>query len=238
MLKKNGGEIYSGTVKSNEMIEKVVTGGGTYALYLNGSDYPGCTIDVMDNGPTPSVVGNCRFEKTTYSYNEGNVKFIAENVYARNESWTIKKGNTVFASDFGLNKMGETLTASGNNNFKVNKTTAGTYVFTLNNSGKSCSAELKMKQPTVSCKRTRSWSWFSYDYSLKISAAGCENGCTYVVKGEQEDSPQYSINSQTVEFTGFTTGSGRNKRNYTVDGSTQYSVSLNGEPAVSCTNDY
>ena len=239
VLKKNGGEIYSGTVKSNAMIEKVVTGGGTYDLYLNGSDYPGCTIDVMDKGVTPSGVGNCRFEKTTYSYNEGNVKFIAENVYARNESWSIKKGNTTFANGTGLNKMNETHAAPGGTNFKVTKSTVGTYKFELSPSGKSCSAELKMNQPTVSCKRTKSCSWlFGCDYSLSIQATGCNYGCTYVVKGEQEDSPQYSINSQTVEFTGFTTGSGRNKRNYTVDGSTQYSVSLNGEPVVSCTNGY
>lgn len=224
-LKKNGEPIGSGNVKSTESVEAEITGGGTYALYLNGSDDAACTVEVTDNGATPSGVGNCRFEKTTYSYNEGNVKFIAENVYALNESWTIKKGNTVFASGSGLNKMGETLTASGNNNFKVNKTTAGTYVFTLNNSGKSCSVELKMNQRDLSCKRTRSCGWFSCDYSLNIRATGCENGCKFYYKGKNT----YGPNDITGSF-----------KKEGVSGESAWIVYFDDEPnkTYSCTNDY
>lgn len=175
-LKKNGEPIGSGNVKSTESVEAEITGGGTYALYLNGSDDAACTVEVTDNGATPSGVSGCHFEKTEYKYNESgsSIKFIAEGVYAHDEPWTIKKGNTVFASGSGLNKLNETFSTYGQNNFKVNKSTAGMYEFKLNNSGKSCPAELKVKQPTVSCNLYWEWS-----YRVDISASNCENGCEY-----------------------------------------------------------
>ena len=199
-LKKNDEEIYSGSVKSNGSIEKEITGGGTYALYLNGSNDAACTIDVTDNGATPSGVGSCRFEKTTYSYNEGNVKFIAENVYARNESWTIKNGSTTFANESGLNKTNETFTASGGN-FKVTKSTAGTYKFELSPSGKSCTAELKMNLPTIGCSLNSYFDWYKR-YKVDVSASGCQYGCEYKVYKAKNRPNNYDNASEYKEVIG------------------------------------
>lgn len=196
-LKKNDEEIYSGSVKSNESIEKEITGGGTYALYLNGSNEAACTVEVTDNGATPSGVGKCRFEKSEYKYNEGGVKFIAEGVYAHDESWTIKKGNTVFASGSGLNKLNETFSTYGQNNFKVNKSTAGMYEFKLNNSVKSCPAKLSVQQPTISCNLYWDWS-----YKVDVSASGCEYGCQYKLyraKNKPNNYDNASEYKETVE---------------------------------------
>ena len=186
VLKKNNGEIFSGEVQSNGTIQKEITGGGTYALFLNGSDAAACTIEITDEGPTPSGIGSCRFEKDEYSNNEGYVKFIATGVSAMNESWTIKKGNTVFASGSGLNKLDEEFSTYGSNNFKATSATAGTYVFTLNNSGKTCSADLNVKKKSInSCTKK--------DRKLYVQTTGCSDGCKTYYKRTDRNSAEGSV---------------------------------------------
>lgn len=174
VLKKNNGELYSETVQSNGLVEKEVVGGGTYALYLNGSNDPACTIEVNDLGETPSGMRNCRFEYDEYAYGATGIKFMADNVYADKQNWSIKKGNTEFNSGYWLNKNNESFSTTSKNGFKLTNATAGTYEFKLSPSGKSCTAELKMKPRSLSCERKKSYGGSCY---LEVTPSGCENGC-------------------------------------------------------------
>lgn len=390
VLKKNNGEIYSGEVQSNGTIQKEITGGGTYALFLNGSDAAACTIEITDEGMAPTGIGNCKFEQDEYAFGATGIKFMASGIYANNETWTIKKVGsnvTIGSGKFDAVYQEQSLNYMFSN-FTANSQNAGSYELKLSPSDNSCIAELKVNVPTkmltcekrgtkiyvvasgcdygcsakyqrigssnqhpftirdsyefsinssnnykvffedgpndavscnvpprsmtclqngknlsvkatgcdyecdayyqennssntskpfkikvdknlsvsnnkryqvyfagesdnlvpcenngpsysLTCTRKREWSRSEgWTYYLSLTATGCDYGCTYVVKGEAEDSPSNSINNQSVVFRGFSIGSGGNKRSYIVDGSTQYSVSLNGGSAYPCTNGY
>ena len=226
VLKKNGGEIYSGTVKSNAMIEKVVTGGGTYALYLNGSDYPGCTIDVMDKGVTPSGVGRCSFDKPGgYAYGTpGNeIRFIVNGITANSEPWHIKYVSTGAIVANGtidqriMNEQEKVFNMP--TNFVADNNRKGIYKFELPNSGAACPdyPELKVKTPRVnSCKKSCTGKNFwgrCKGYKLDITVENCAN-CSYVVKNGNTIVTSGNIStSETVS----------DLENYT------YTVYLNGE---------
>ena len=200
VLKKNNGEIYSGEVQSNGTIEKEITGGGTYALYLNGSDVAACTIDITDEGMTPTGIGSCRFEYDEYAYGSSRIKFIANNVYADNLTWTIKKGSTEFNRSYGyqrLNLTNEMFETYSKNGFKLDNTTAGTYTFEMSN-GKTCAAELKMKPRSLSCARKKSGG----SCYLEVTPSGCENGCKVKYVGAADPYGPVDVRSYMVTIYG------------------------------------
>lgn len=199
-LKKNGEQIGSGNVKSTESVEKEITGGGTYALYLNGSDVAACTIDITDEGMTPTGIGSCRFEYDAYSYGSSGIKFIANNVYADNLTWTIKKGSTEFKGSYGqrLNLTNGTFETYSKNGFKLDNTTAGTYTFEMSN-GKTCAAELKMKPRSLSCARKMSNGGSCY---LEVTPFGCENGCKVKYVGAADPYGPENIYTRAITLSG------------------------------------
>ena len=134
-----------------------------------------------------------------------------------NESWTIKKGNTVFASGSGLNKLDEEFSTYGSNNFKATSATAGTYVFTLNNSGKTCSADLNVKKKSInSCTKK--------DRKLYVQTTGCSDGCKTYYKRTDRNSAEGSVTITSYKEISVE----RSDKNYT--------VYFDGEPssAVNC----
>lgn len=164
---------WTGSVNSRNQIRQEITEGGEYNLYLDGNKV--CTVNV-ENVEFTSSVGDCSFENSEYVSGATGVKFIANNVKARNQSWSIKKEDgTVFASGSGLTMNGNFSTTSTVNSFKPTNETAGWYQFEMQPSGKFCRAELKVKQRSLTCSMTKQNN-SSYCY-LAVSSSGCENGC-------------------------------------------------------------
>ncbi|WP_297944161.1 hypothetical protein [uncultured Fibrobacter sp.] len=196
VLKKNGGEIYSGTVKSNEMIEKVVTGGGTYALYLNGSNEAACTIYVTNVDRPSSAVGSCSFDKPDgYAYGATGIKFIVNGLTANIEPWHIKKVPTeaiVRNGTFEQYIMDERKEFDMPTDFAADNKRIGAYKFELPNSDvPPCTSELKVKTPRVSrCERSCSGKFFGIctGYKLDITVENCANCSYYVVEGNKRGS--------------------------------------------------
>lgn len=191
-LKKNDGEIYSGLVKSNEKIEKVVTGGGRYALYLNGSDDPACAIDVTNVDRPSSAVGSCSFDKPDgYAYGATGIKFIVNGLTANIEPWHIKKVPTeaiVRNGTFEQYIMDERKEFDMPTDFAADNKRMGAYKFELPNSDvPPCTSELKVKTPRISCDRQCNKALIGSkcslipNYRLQIDVTNCAN-CSYVVK--------------------------------------------------------
>lgn len=243
VLKKDGSNHKTG--KTGKSVSIPVTGYGTYELFLNNQ-----TAAVCD--ATASKKRSCRFDKTEYAYGE-TYKFTIENLTASTSAhncvfgfcdyyWTYKFGPV------GNEQQGSVETSYNNQTASITGTakTPGTYRFIGGNKqGDDCSDELVIAGTSITCKRTRErvvvQQGYGYSeelrYALSLQATGCANGCTYVVKGEAEDSPSSQITNNPVTFTGFT-GAGYRPTSYIVDGSTSYSVSLNGGSAVPCSDDY
>ena len=184
-LKKNEGNstgdvsmVNNGNINSRNSIAQNIVGGGTYALYIN--DRKECEVTVTDKGDAPvSSVEGCHFGAASYAYGATGVKFVVDKLSANDESWTIKKGNSTFAIGTGLNMIDGMFSAPGPSDFKVTKSTAGTYKFELSPSGKRCTAELDVQLPTVSCKLSSYRDWGIKKYKVDVTASNCENGCEY-----------------------------------------------------------
>ena len=203
-LKKNEGNstgdvsmVNNGNINSRNSIAQNIVGGGTYALYIN--DRKECEVTVTDKGDAPvSSVEGCHFAAASYAYGATDAKFVIDKLSANDESWTIKKGSSTFASGTGLNKIDDMFTASGSNDFKVAKSTAGTYKFELSPSGKSCTAELNVQLPTVSCKLSSYRDWGIKKYKVDVTASNCKNGCLYILY-KSKDEPSNESNPNEYE---------------------------------------
>lgn len=239
-LEKSDGTRTTGTTGSNVNIN--VPGSGSYKFYVNGEQV--CTFEI-EKGK------DCYFDKDEYEYG-ADFKFIISSLSINANSscsdgwfsshkcweWTFSGGGLSLEGDESSTYSNKLYTVSGSGIKKSGPYTfkAGTY---------SCAAEAVVKSATIECKRKKKTECTRKDrkgnctreetsYSLSLTATGCNNGgCTYVVYGESKDSPAQSITT-TDTFTGFKSG----RTTYTVDGTTSYSVSINGGDRVSCVNDY
>lgn len=220
VLKKNDGEIASGTAKSNVSLVQTVTGGGKYKLYLNGSSDPACEVDVANTDVAPSGVGTCSFDKSEYKYGEKGATFKVNSVLAYNENWSIKNGTTEFGSGTGLNKRNEPYEYT-NKNFvykpKNSDPHSLTFVYELGNSGKKCEAVYNMAVPSISCNLYS----FLLHKNLDVNVANCPN-CSFIVyrKTSKKGSySQYKTGTATSESTTYTYVDGYGFRVVLEDGS-------------------
>lgn len=231
VLKKDGSNHKTG--KTGKSVSIPVTGYGTYELFLNNQ-----TAAVCD--ATASKKSECyiKNKKASYKYGE-TFTFVVSNFTGDYADYGLRdqSGNVV-----GYFSCGYRGCKNETKEFQANVTMDGRYTVRAKT---DCYDDLVLEPMTITCTRKKTRTVNSYygsysegwSYYLLLQATGCDNGCTYVVKGASDDSRSYEIKNNPVSVPSFTMSDFWSS-SHTVNGTTSYSVSLNGGSSVPCSDDY
>lgn len=235
VLKKDGSNHKTG--KTGKSVSIPVTGYGKYELFLNNQSAAVCDA-------TASKKSECYIKNKKDVYKRGDAFTFVVNNFVGDDytGYGLRDELDNVVGAIYCRTQGYPRCNGGTREIEAEVTIGGKYTVRAKS---DCFDDLVVQPTSITCKRKRERvvNQYGYSYSeemrytLSLQATGCDNGCTYVVKGASDDSRSYEIKNNPVSVPSFTMSDFWSS-SHTVNGTTSYSVSLNGETAVPCSDDY